>query len=231
MLEVRKISKSYHHKPVLLDVDFTLDPGECLGVAGHNGSGKSTLLAIVARVLPPDKGDIIFEGTLLKEGRIPSDLPLGYAPQENSLLEDLTVYETLAFWQKVYHQPVADLFTPSSVAAMLGLDRIQKKRIAQLSGGMRKRVSIAVALLRQPRLLLLDEALTALDRGYRLALENYLTAFVGQGNSILYSSHEIGELRDFCGRILVLRQGEKIFDGKADSFPTDAAELDVLLNP
>ena len=231
MLEVRKITKAYHHKSILQDVDFTLEPGLCLGVAGHNGSGKSTLLSIIAQVLPPDKGDIFIDGTPLRDNRALAGSMLGYVPQENSLLDDLTVKETLAFWQSVYGLPAAELFSPSSISVMLGLGQIRKKKIAQLSGGMQKRVSIAVALLRQPRLLLLDEALSALDRSYRLALEGYLAEYLKRGNSILYCSHEIGELIGFCGRILVLRQGRKVFDGETAVFPTDAAALDALLNP
>jgi ABC-type multidrug transport system ATPase subunit len=215
----------------LQDVDFTLAPGQCLGVAGHNGSGKSTLLSIIAQVLPPDRGEVFFDGARLGGGRVLAGSLLGYVPQENSLLEDLTVQEALAFWQRIYGLPAAGLFSPSSVSAMLGLGQIRKKRIAQLSGGMCKRVSIAVALLRRPRLLLLDEALSALDRGYRIALESYLVDFLGQGSAILYCSHDIAELTGFCSRMLILRQGQVVFDGETAAFPAEASSLDALLNP
>ena len=231
MLEARKITKAYRRKPILQDVDFVLEPGQFLGIAGHNGSGKSTLLSIVAQVLPPDAGQVLYEGAKLSGNRALTGAVLGYVPQENSLLEDLTVKETLDFWQKVYKLPAGKVFAPSSPAMMLGLDEIQRKRIAQLSGGMQKRVSIAIALLRQPRILLLDEALSALDRSFRQALERYLTDFCHRGGSIMYCSHEIGELVGFCQRILVLRQGKKVFDGKTADFPTEAAALDALLNP
>ena len=231
MLEARKISKAFNRKPILCEVDFNLEAGQCLGVAGHNGSGKSTLLSIVGQVLDPDGGEIWYDGVRLSGNRSLAGSLLGYVPQENSLLDDLTVKETLAFWRKVYGLPADGAFKPSSPAAMLGLEEIQKKRIAQLSGGMQKRVSIAIALLRQPRLLLLDEALSALDRSYRLALEGYLADFCRQGGSILYCSHEIGELTAVCDRILVLRQGMKVFDGETADFPSESGALDKLLNP
>jgi ABC-2 type transport system ATP-binding protein len=231
MLEARKISKTYRRKPILQDVDFVLEPGQFLGIAGHNGSGKSTLLSIVAQVLPPDAGEVLYGGTRLSGNRALAGAVLGYVPQENSLLEDLTVKETLDFWQRVYRLPVGKVFEPSSPAMMLGLDEIRRKRIAQLSGGMQKRVSIAVALLREPRILLLDEALSALDRGYRQALEGYLAGFCRRGGCVMYCSHEIGEITGFCQRILVLRQGKKVFDGETAAFPTEAAELDAILNP
>jgi ABC-2 type transport system ATP-binding protein len=231
MLEARKISKVYHRKPILQDVDFTLEPGQLLGVAGHNGSGKSTLLSIIAQILLPDAGEVLYDGARMTGNRTLSSAILGYVPQENSLLEDLTVKETIEFWQKVYRLPKGKSFAPSSPAMMLGLDGIRRKRIAHLSGGMQKRVSIAIALMRQPRILLLDEALSSLDRSFRQALEHHLIDFCRQGGSILYCSHEINELIGFCGRILVLRQGKKVFDGETADFPTETAALDAILNP
>ena len=231
MLEARKISKAYRRHPILQDLGFLLEAGEYLGVAGHNGSGKSTLLSIVAQVLPPDDGEILFDGAPLSGNRTLAGSLLGYVPQETSLLEDLSVKETLDFWQKVYRLPGGDAFAPSSPATMLGLGEIRRKRIGQLSGGMQKRVSITIALMRQPKVLLLDEALSALDRGYRQVLEGYLAEYCSRGGSILYCSHEIGELTGFCGRILVLRQGKKVFDGAVADFPTDKDALDTLLNP
>ena len=231
MLEVREIEKAYQRKTVLDRVSFTLSPGQCLGVAGHNGSGKSTLLSIIARILPADKGDVFFDGVNLNQNRRFASSILGYAPQEDSLLDDLTVKETLEFWQRVYGLPANEVFSPSSPAVMLGLDQTQKKRIAGLSGGTRKRVSIAIALLSKPKLLLLDEALSSLDRHYKLILRDYIAAFCREGGCVLYCGHDIAELAGLCDRILVLRDGSKVFDDRADAFPADGDELDKLLNP
>jgi ABC-2 type transport system ATP-binding protein len=231
MLEVRDIQKAYQNNTVLDQVSFTLSPGQCLGIAGHNGSGKSTLLSIIAQVLPPDNGLVLFDGVDLSENRAMASAILSYAPQEDSLLDDLTVKETLAFWQKVYGLPVNKLFGDLSPAVAFGLDRIRKKRVGKLSGGMRKRVNIVIALLRQPKLLLLDEAFSSLDRYYRLALEDYLKSFRDGGGSILYCSHNVAELIGLCDRILVLRDGRKVFDEDIGAFPGDSAELDRLLNP
>jgi len=231
MLEVREIEKAYHHKTVLDKVSFTLDKGLCLGIAGHNGSGKSTLLSIIARALPPDKGDVFFDGENLSQKRDFASLILGYAPQEDSLLPDLTVKETLEFWQRVYGSRVKDIFEPSSPAVTLGLEPIQKKKVAALSGGTRKRLSVAIALLRKPKLLLLDEALSSLDRHYKLALKEYMSSFCREGGSILYSGHDTTELISMCDRILILRDGKKVFDDITGAFPTGKDELDRLLNP
>jgi len=236
MLEVRNVEKSYQRKVVLDKVSFTAAPGQCVGIAGHNGSGKSTLLSIIAQVLRPDGGEVLFEDESVNSdtaggsGQHAGAIP-GYVPQENSLLDDLTVKETLDFWLRVYGLSAKDLFAPSSPATMLGLDEIRKMRVAKLSGGMRKRLSVAIALLSRSRLLLFDEAFTALDRAYRLELEAYVADFCKNGGCVLYCSHDIKELLGLCGRIIVLRQGQKIFDDAASRFPDDPPALDFLLNP
>lgn len=231
MLEVTHIRKIYHKRTVLDGVGFTLRPGECLGVAGHNGSGKSTLLSIVAQVTPPDAGSIACEGRNVLGDRDFMRRMVGYVPQQNALLHDLTVWETLRFWQRAYGLAEADLFAPGGPCAMLGLEKLKKKRVGTLSGGMQKRLSVALALLHSPRYLLLDEALPALDRHYRAALLDWLGVCRRAGTALLYCSHEVDELRDFCDSILVLRQGVPVFYDTAAHLPRDGDTLDAWMNP
>ena len=231
MLEVSKLSKTYKKAAVLREVSFTLRPGECLGVAGHNGSGKSTLLSIVAQVVPPDAGQICLNGKKVLGDRAFLRSSVGYVPQQNALLGDLTVRETLEFWQRTYGLTHLDLFAPDSPCTMLGLEKIAKKRVGTLSGGMQKRLSAALALLHSPRFLLMDEVLPAMDRHYRAGLYAWLARLRGAGAAILYCSHEVEELKGFCDNILVLREGQTAYYGPAAAFPTDPAVLDGLMNP
>lgn len=231
MLEVKGLTKNYHGKPVLRDVSFSLSAGECLGVAGHNGSGKSTLLAIVGQVTAPDAGQILCDGADVMGDRQFMCGSVGYVPQNNSLLPDLTVQETLRFWQQTYHLGHLELFSPNSPCTMLGLEKIAKKRVGALSGGMQKRLSMALALLHSPRFLLMDEALPALDRQYRSLLFHWLNRAKALGTALLYCSHEVEELRDFCDTILVLRDGQTAFYGPAAAFPTLPKTLDSMMNP
>lgn len=230
MLEAANITKRYKKKTVLSAVGFALRPGECLGIAGHNGSGKSTLLSIVAQTLRPDAGTLRCDGhDILGDRRFLRSM-LGYVPQQDALLEDLTVLETLRFWQKTYGVG-GDLFAPSGACAMLGLEAMAKKRVGALSGGMKKRLSCALALLHAPQYLLLDEVLPALDRHYRSQLFSWLAAYKKGGASILYCSHEAAELMDFCDSILVLREGRVVFYDAAAAFPAEAGVLDEWMNP
>lgn len=230
MLTARGICKSYKRKPVLRQVDFVLREGVCLGVAGHNGSGKSTLLAVLAQTLAPDAGDVLWQGKSVLGDRDFMRRNIGYVPQQGGLLADVRVDETLRFWQKAYGLPAGDPFAPSSPAAMMGLGPLAKSRVGKLSGGTQKRLSIAIALLHRPQILLLDEAFAALDRQYRQSLNEYLDGHLKSGGAALYCSHEMDELFGLCGQLLVLRGGERVFWGDTDAFPEDPAKADRLLN-
>lgn len=231
MLEVLNLTKSYRKTAVLQNVSFTLAPGECLGVAGHNGSGKSTLLSLVAQVAPPDGGQIKYDGRDVLGDRAFLRTSVGYVPQQNSLLGDLTVLETLQFWQRTYGLGHLDLFSADSPCTMLGLKPIAKKRVGTLSGGMQKRVSTALALMHSPRFLLMDEVLPAMDRHYRAGLYGWLNRARGSGTAILYCSHEVEELKGFCDTILVLREGKSAYYGPSAEFPTRPDVLDAMMNP
>lgn len=231
MLEAHNLSKVYKGRQVLHNVSLALQPGQCLGIAGHNGSGKSTLMAIIAQVIPPSTGQIYHNGQNILGNRQFLRTMLGYTPQQNCLLEDLTVLETLHFWQKTYGLSGQDLFAPGTPCNILGLQGLAKKKVGALSGGMQKRVSIALSIMHRPQYLLLDEVLSSLDRFYRAALFEWLGAFRAAGGAILYCSHEPAELTSFCNTILVLRQGQTIFYDSVDNFPTTQQDLDSMLNP
>lgn len=229
MLEAVGISKTYRGKTVLSSSAFSLEPGELLGIAGHNGSGKTTLLSIVAQVTKPDSGDIREDGVSVMGRRNFLRRSLGYIPQQNWLLPDLTVQETLRFWQRTYGMS-GPLWGASSVCSLLGLEPLAKKRVGTLSGGMQKRVSTALALMHNPRYLLMDEALPALDRHYRSLLLHWIANFRQGGGSVIYCSHETEDLRVLCDRILILQEGKTVFYGTAARFPDDQT-LDRIMNP
>lgn len=230
MLVVKGIKKSYRNKIVLEDAGFTMGAGEAVGIAGHNGSGKSTLLSIVAQVTVADAGEIRENGVSVWGDRAFLRKYVGYIPQHNGLLPDLTVGQTLRFWQQAYGVS-GPLFAEGSIAQRMGLGELAKKQVKALSGGMQRRLSIALALLHRPKYLLMDEVLPALDRHYRTVLRDEMTALRHAGGSILYCSHEVDELRGMCDRILVLRDGQTAYYGSASEFPSDAKVLDAMMNP
>ena len=204
MLQAVGLCKSYRGVPALAPTDLTLSEGECVGLAGANGSGKSTLISLLAQTRRPDGGDILADGKSVLGLRRFVRSQVGYVPQADALLEDVKVSQQLRLWQGLCGLKGGP---DEEILSLLGLDDIWDKPIRALSGGMKKRVSIAMALSTRPRYLLMDEAFAGLDEEYRGSLANWLLSYVSQGNALLWCSHESDELRVFCGRVVVLEGG------------------------
>ncbi len=208
-LEVRDVCKSYHGRRVLSPVSFTLGPGECLGVTGRNGSGKSTLLKIVAQVQSPDGGAVLFQGRDVRGERRFPRRTLGYVPQEDGLAEDLTVGQQLSLWQAAcgLRGPV-----PPELDGLLGLEEMRRARICDLSGGMRRRTSIAMALLSGPRIVVMDEATAGLDGRYRDALLDWMERFLSGGGRAVWCTHIPEEADRLCTKRLRLEEGRPAWE-------------------
>ena len=204
MLEVRGLCKSYGGRRVLEPVRFVLPQGQCLGLAGHNGSGKSTLLRLMAQIERADSGQLLYEGKSVLGDRRFLRTALGYVPQSPQLAGELTVRRQLQLWQGAcgLSGPL-----PEEVVELLDLEELMPRRISDLSGGMAQRVSVGLALLSRPRLLLMDEATTGLDRGYVPRLLDWLEDFVAGGGGLVWCSHHAGELDRLCGAVLTLENG------------------------
>ncbi len=205
MMEVQGLHKSYGGRQVLAPVSFSLAAGEGLGIVGPNGSGKSTLLRLVAQVQRPDGGRILFQGRDVMGDRQFLRRQLGYVPQGDQLAGDLTVKQQLKLWQAACGIPGG---LDEAVMEQMGVTSMLPKPIAQLSGGMRQRVSIAMALLQRPQILVMDEATVGLDERYGQALLDWLERFMGQGGRLIWCTHRVRELERLCGRCLRLEDGQ-----------------------
>lgn len=201
MLEICGLCKSYDGRQVLPPVQFCLPQGQCLGITGENGSGKSTLLRLLAQVERPDGGDIRFQGQSVLGDRKFLRERLGYVPQGNDLMQELTVRSQLRLWQSACgcSGPVSP-----EILDLLGLEPLLNKRIRTLSGGQQHRVSIALALLNDPRILIMDEATTGLDQEYCLNLLDWLEAYMERGGRLIWCSHHQQEIDRLCGSQLRL---------------------------
>ena len=199
MLEIDGISKSYSGHSILKNVRFVLPAGQCLGIVGENGSGKSTLLRILAQIEKPDKGDVRYGGKSIQGDRKFLRQKLGYVPQGNDLMEELTVRAQLMLWQSACDMTGP---LPQDIMELLGVDAMMGKHIRNLSGGMKRRVSIAMALMTNPEVLIMDEATTGLDKDYCRKLLTWLEGYMARGGRILWCSHHKQELDRLCGGVL-----------------------------
>jgi len=188
MLSLQDIYFSYHGQPVLNGLSLDAAAGECLVLAGPNGCGKSTALALMAGVLKPQKGSV----TLCDR--------VGYVPQKGGLMEDMRVIDNLRFFAQLAGSKLPPV-------QPLGVDAHLKKRVSRLSGGMKKRVSIACALASQPRLLLLDEPCEALDAPGRAELAGLIGYLKSCGMAIVYVGHDAEEFAPFFDRLAFIRGG------------------------
>ncbi len=202
-LEARQLSKRYPERDALREVSFRAAAGERLAVIGPNGAGKTTLLTILAGILEPDGGAVA-----VAAGRV------GWVPQQAALYRRLTVEENLLLFARLEHheEPRA------SVEKMLELTGLGPRRgeiVARLSGGNQQRINIAIGLLSRPGVLLLDEPSVGLDPRQRARLWQFVSGLADDGTTVVFSTHDIQEAECYGSRLLVLADGESLFDGSA----------------
>src|SRR3954452_2424174 len=201
MVGAQGLSKRYGDHQALRDVSFEARPGELLAVIGPNGAGKTTLLSILAGLLDPTAGSV---------SRTPREI--GWVPPQTAVYGQLTGRETLEMFARL--EKVAD---PGAVVARMleqtGLADRADTELSQLSGGNRQRVNIAVGLLADPPVLLLDEPSASLDPRQRARLWDWVAALARGGTSVIFSTHNVAEAERWADRVLVLADGEVIFAG------------------
>lgn len=212
-ISVENIKKTYRNnifskKTVLEDISFKAQEGECVGILGTNGCGKTTLLAILAGIGIADEGKfnvtIDKEVDVLKNPKLISKV-IGYVPQGNPLMEELSVKDNLRLWYCQSKLNVEEELE-NGVLKMLGIDEFVNMRVSKISGGMKKRLSIGCAVANQPKILILDEPGASLDVVCREKIDKYLVHFKENGGIIVITTHEAREI-EICDRILIMKNG------------------------
>lgn len=193
------VEKRYDTGPAALGpVSLEVHSGEILGIRGPNGAGKSTLLQLLAGTLRPDRGTLTHHGSG----------PIGYVPQDVALYQTLSGLDNLSFWGAVYGLPRQAIAARSRWL----LDRLEltgkgKEKVSAYSGGMRRRLHLATALMATPELLLLDEPTVGADPHSADLILSTLEGLRDRGCGIVLVSHQYGELERVCGRVLTLEAG------------------------
>ena len=203
MLELINISKRYKDKWVLKDIHMKLNEERCVGILGVNGSGKTTLLSILAGVLKPNSGKVMYSDVdLLKNQTLRRKL-IAYIPQKSPLIEELNALDNLKLW---YDKEELKKEISSGVISLLGVDEFLKKPVSALSMGMKKRLSIACAVASKPKILLMDEPSAYLDIICKADIHRYISEHKRQGGSIILVSHDVGDF-GICDEHYVLKAG------------------------
>ncbi|MBK7763226.1 MAG: ABC transporter ATP-binding protein [Bacteroidetes bacterium] len=214
MIQVHNLCKQYHGHLVLKGIDFTIQKGEFYGLLGPNGAGKTTTISILSNLLQADEGDIQIAGFDLKKQSRACKQSIGVVPQEIALYEELSAWDNLLFWGSLYDVPTKLLKSRiNETLELFGLTERKQDKIKTYSGGMKRRVNIASAILHQPKVLFMDEPTVGIDPQSRNLIYEVIEKLHKEGLTFLYTTHYMEEAERFCTKIGVIDDGKIIAEG------------------
>lgn len=213
-LEIRDISKRYDQHRGLAPASFTVDAGELIAIVGHNGAGKSTLLKMLANWIIPDSGGATLDGVDLKY-RSATASNIGFIPEDPNLFDYFSVEYNLKFFGRLCNAPPQ---RTEEILREFNLLPFRKSAVQTLSKGLKQRVNIGRALLSDPPLLILDEPTSGLDFEMTREIYRLLNAMHDAGKTIIFTSHRPEEIRNLATRIMVLHEGNLVFDGSSQEY-------------
>jgi len=229
LLAVQHLHKRFGDATVVNDLSFSIGPGECLGVIGPNGAGKTTTIRMCLGLTAPDGGSIHALGLQMPQDARAIKAQLGVVSQMDTLDPDFSCSENLLVYGRYFG--LRDAQIRARIPELLEFASLTSKtdaRPGELSGGMKRRLSLARALVNDPRLLLLDEPTTGLDPQARHLMWERLQLLLQQGKSILLTTHFMDEAERLCNRLLVLDHGRKIAEGRPRDLINEHLEPDVV---
>ncbi len=211
MLNIQHLSKSYGQKVILDDLSLSIATGQIYGLLGPNGAGKTTTINVLCNLLKADSGTVQVNGQTISEK---TKYWIGVAPQETLVYRSLTCAENLGFFASLYGvRGKEKARRVQTCLEAVGLVDRATSLAETLSGGMQRRLSLAIALVHQPKLLILDEPTTGLDVEARYELWNLIRQLKNQGITILLTTHLLDEAERLCDRIGILKQGRLLAEG------------------
>jgi lipooligosaccharide transport system ATP-binding protein len=229
LFSAQGLVKRYGDSTVVDDLSFSIAPGECLGVIGPNGAGKTTTIRMCLGLTAPDAGTITAFGLPLPKQALAIKAQMGVVSQNDTLDPDFSCAENLLVYGRYFGMKTADI--KARIPQLLEFASLTSKadsKPGELSGGMKRRLSLARALVNDPKLLLLDEPTTGLDPQARHLMWERLQMLLQQGKSILLTTHFMDEAERLCSRLLVLDHGKKIAEGKPRDLIAQHLEPDVI---
>lgn len=229
ILEAHNLVKRFNGFTAVDDVSFTIEEGEVFSLLGPNGAGKTTTISMLSCLLAPTAGDAIIDGHSVNKDPMAVKRVIGIVPQDIALYEELSAWENLLFWGRMYGMRGAALKgRVEEVLEQVGLTDKAKQRVKTYSGGMKRRINIAVGLLHKPRLLFMDEPTVGIDPQSRRNILDSVKELNRQGMTVLYTTHYMEEAQELSNRVGIIDHGKLIALGTQRELTQMVGQMDAL---
>jgi ABC-2 type transport system ATP-binding protein len=213
MLEVKSVKKRFGEVQAVDGATFAVERGQCVGLLGPNGAGKTTTVSIVCGLIAPDSGSVTIDGRALRGDIDPAKSSLGLVTQEIALYDELTAQQNLELFGSLYGLSRTELMSAIKEAlGLVGLAERRRDRVKTYSGGMKRRLNLASALLHNPDWIILDEPTVGVDPQSRNAIFDNLESLRDRGKTLIYTTHYMEEAERLCDRIVIMDHGRVIAD-------------------
>ncbi len=228
ILDIRHITKSYGEIMALNNLSFALKKGEIMGLLGPNGAGKTTLISILSGTVKDFTGAVTFKGKDLFTNRLLKN-HMGIVPQDMAFYEELNAMDNLLFWGGLYDIPRAEIKKRAhELLDIVELSARSKEPIKNFSGGMKRRLNIAIGLIHQPELLLLDEPTVGIDVQAKVNILEIIKTVGQKGTSVIFTTHQLAEVEETCSRIAIMDKGAILADGSLDELIKIVGEKEIV---
>lgn len=227
-IQIENLSKRYGSQKAVDNISFSVNTGEILGFLGPNGAGKSTTMKIITGYLALGDGDVIINGTSLKESGDEIKKHIGYLPENNPLYHDMPVIDYLVFCaslQGVKYEHIDERVR--EMVKVCGLNAEKHKKIGELSKGFRQRVGLAQAMIHNPEILILDEPTTGLDPNQIVEIRKLIRE-LGKEKTVILCTHILPEVEATCDRILIINKGKIVADGTSETLRQQASGTELV---
>ncbi len=228
ILEIKNISKSYGDLKALDNFGFSINRGEIIGLLGPNGAGKTSLISILSGTLKDFSGSVSFLGEdLFKNRKLKNNM--GIVPQDMAFYDDLNAIDNLMFWGGLYDISKKKLKERAiDLLKIVKLDDRVKEPIKNFSGGMKRRLNIAIGLIHEPELILLDEPTVGIDVQAKVSILEIIKDLGKNGISVIFTTHQLSEVEEICSKIIIMDKGRKLVEGTLKELIDIVGEKEIV---
>jgi ABC-2 type transport system ATP-binding protein len=219
LIEFKSLHKKFKDDLILENINFSINKGEIVGIIGPNGIGKSTTLSLITGLSKASEGQVIYydEKDFKKK--------LGYVPQSNALYDNLTGFDNLSFYYDILGVKGNKKEVINKIGKYLDIEKHLDKKVSKYSGGMKRKLDIAAALLNNPEILIMDEPTAGLDIVTRNSIASLIKDLNKEGKTVIFTSHYVSEMKNLCDKIILLKDKKIIFQGSIKELNNEYPEI------